>query len=453
MKFGKCVLKTFSELSRTRKFLPDKAKKHLIEKQIMLSKNKIYDGMDSRNENDLEIKKRKVFHPAQHPRLLNNSDSNIVTYKPPAIHLTEFHRVPIQIAQFDEPEFESPIDAKELDIGILGPPNAGKSSLMNKLIGLNISAVSSKSGTTYDSIQGIYTDINDKVQLNFYDTPGATKTSPSIRSKRIMTKAWSVLTECDKILFVVDSVKHLDLVTKEAIKRLLSHKFKPSLLKLINKIKSINEEHISIEQIMKIQKDMDKNEIDSLDYEAKNISSVLVMNKVDLVTNKRKMKTLQEELEDLGAFDKVFHVSCETGYGLENLKNYLKSDAQRRPWRYHPDVSSTLSEKEKCEEILKGIIFNRFYKEIPYGILPRLTSWVPLNNGEIKMKFNVEVKYHVQMSMFVGEKGRVLHEIKAELDKNLTILYKTPVRTVILVVQRKKLPLQILNQMTDVDKI
>jgi GTP-binding protein Era len=432
-------------MTRTLKFLPDKSKKEMKEKQEKLKENKYYEGVDSRNTNELEIRKRVAFHPVQHPRMLNHEDSAVINYKPQALHLTEFHKVPLEVAEFKEPEFESPIDARGLDIGILGAPNAGKSSLVNKLVGTNISAVSSKYGTTYEKIQGVYTDVNDKVQLVFYDTPGAVKMSKSIRSKRIMTKAWRVIPESDKIIFVVDSVKHLDIVTKEAIKRLLSHKFKPSLLKLINKIKAIKEDNISIDQILKMQSEVQSTDVDSLDYEAKTLSSVLVLNKVDLVINKRKLKSLQEELEDLGAFDKVFHVSCETGYGLPSLVEYLKSEAHRRPWRYHPEVTSTQSDKEKCEEILKGIIFNRFYKEFPYEILPQMTSWVPLSNGEIKIKFNVEVRYEVQMAMFVGENGRIIQEIKAELDKELTRLYKMPVRTVLLVIRRKKGQLEALN--------
>ena len=78
------------------------------------------------------------------------------------------------------------------------------------------------------------------------------------------------------------------------------------------------------DQLIKIQQEVEKSGVDNLDYEAKNLSTILVMNKVDLVSNKRKLKTLQEDLEDIGSFDKVFHVSCETGFGINNLLSYLK---------------------------------------------------------------------------------------------------------------------------------
>lgn len=441
------ISKNFSQLTRTKKFLPPKMLKEIKEKELKLKDNKFYENVDFRNENELKVTKREVFYPKQHPVMLNSENTDIVSYKAPAMPLTEFERVPPHVAEFFEPDFESPQDSKELDIGILGPPNAGKSSLMNKLVGESISAVSSKYGTTYEKVDGIYTDINERIQLVFCDTPGAIKVTNTIKSKRIMTKAWSMIPECDKILFVVDSVKHLDIVTREAIKRLLNQKLTPSILKVINKMKATPEEDISIEHVAKLQQEIENSGVDKLDYESKHLSTILVLNKVDLVINKRKLKSLQEELEDIGSFDKVFHISCETGYGLDRLLTYLKSEAQRRPWRFHPDVKSTQSDQEKCEEIFRGIIFNRFYKEVPYGTMVRMTSWVPYNNGELKIKFQVEVKYEVQIAMFLGEKGRIMNELRFELDKELTKLYQMPVKTVIgLVTRRKGVPLETLNQ-------
>ena len=80
---------------------------------------------------------------------------------------------------------------------------------------------------------------------------------------------------------------------------------------------------------------------------------VLVMNKVDLVTNKRKMKSLQAELNDLLRFDEVFHVSCETGFGIEAFKQYLIDSAQESKWQYDPSMVSNKSPVEWAEEALK----------------------------------------------------------------------------------------------------
>jgi GTP-binding protein Era len=432
---GKFIFYTkfnFSELTRVKRFFPRKSLDYLIDKKIKLKENKVYEGMTSQNTNELaSVKLNEVeFYPKQHPKLINNQDTSIISYKPPVMNLSPFNRVNTNALLSYEPPFQSPIDSKYLDIGILGPPNAGKSSLMNSIVGRNISAVSGKYGTTYETIEGIYTDINERIQLVFKDTPGATKNSKSVRSKRILTRAWKIIPECDKLLFVVDAVKHLDITTGETIKRLLSHKYKPTLLKTLSKMKNVD--NISLDEITKIQKE----ELDKQDHEPKNISTLLIMNKVDLVVNKRKLKNLQEELEDLGAFDKVFHISCTTGFGMENLINYLKSNAIRRNWKYHPELKSKQSELERCEEILKQIIFNRFYQEFPYQTGIMMTSWVPQNNGELKVGFQVEVKNEDCISMVLGENGRTIKEIRLELDKELTFLYQQPVKSQIEIINR-----------------
>lgn len=75
--------------------------------------------------------------------------------------------------------------------------------LNKRLIGKNISAVSSKRNTTEDRIEGIYTNVNDKIQLVYYDTPGAIKHSDSYKSRKIVTRAWNVIVDCDKVKFKI----------------------------------------------------------------------------------------------------------------------------------------------------------------------------------------------------------------------------------------------------------
>ncbi len=102
-------------------------------------------------------------------------------------------------------------------------------------------------------------------------------------------------------------MKRLDRVTREAIKRFLSHKYSPNLLRMINYVKNHRDNKITIDELKKLSQE--KSEI----TEKVNVSSVLVMNKIDLCTSKRRLRALQEELEDVGNFDKTFHVSTLTG--------------------------------------------------------------------------------------------------------------------------------------------
>ena len=88
---------------------------------------------------------------------------------------------------------------------------------------------------------------------------------------------------------------------------------------------------------------------------------VLVMNKVDLVTNKRKMRDLQSEMNDLVNFDEVFHVSCETGFGVEAFREFLLNTAEERSWTYDPSMVSNKSPVEWAEEALKQAVMEKYF--------------------------------------------------------------------------------------------
>jgi GTP-binding protein Era len=206
------------------------------------------------------------------------------------------------------------------------------------------------------------------------------------------------------VLFVVDSVKRLDNLVKESVKRFLRIKVEPSQLKMLNKLKEMDADNtMDLNQLIELSKEFKENE---KEYESKNISNILVLNKMDLVTNKRRLRELQEELEDIGLFDKVFHISALTGYGINELVSYLISEAKRRPWRQHSSTKSTLCEVEKCQEILRQNIYNRFYYEVPYQTGVKLTSWVPKSNGELDIVFHLEVRNKNIIGIIIGERGK-----------------------------------------------
>lgn len=92
--------------------------------------------------------------------------------------------------------------------------------MINHFAERNISAVSNKVNTTDDATLGVFTDIPSRTQLLIYDTPGVTKASNSLRSKLLVTKAWSTISDMDHVVFVVDSAKRLCFEVKEALKRL-----------------------------------------------------------------------------------------------------------------------------------------------------------------------------------------------------------------------------------------
>lgn len=115
---------------------------------------------------------------------------------------------------------KSPVGARLLNLCLLGAPNAGKSSLLNLMTEKNVSAVSNKYNTTTEATMGVYTDMPSKTQLIFKDTPGVTRASTSPRSKNLVTKAWDQIEDSDRVIFVVDAAKRLNLEIKDALIRL-----------------------------------------------------------------------------------------------------------------------------------------------------------------------------------------------------------------------------------------
>ena len=97
-----------------------------------------------------------------------------------------------------------------------------------------------------------------------------------------------------------------------------------------------------------------------------NMPAILLMNKIDLVTSKLRLRSLQNELEDLCPFEKIFHVSCETGFGLDAVREFIIDRSPLRPWKYYPTLNSTQSEVQKAEECLKQVIMEWFFREMPY---------------------------------------------------------------------------------------
>ena len=168
-----------------------------------------------------------------------------------------------------------------------------------------------------------------------------------------------------------------------------------------------------------------------------NLPSILVMNKVDLVTNKQKLRDLQNELEDLGNFEKIFHVSASTGFGMDVLKSFLISKGKLRPWQFHPEMISEMSEVEKAEQAMKQAIYEKFFKEIPYQTGIKVTSWVPKINGELRIDIALDVKNKVQTGMLLGEKGRILNEVRERAAQILTERIQRPVKIYVEVKKRR----------------
>jgi len=309
-------------------------------------------------------KEQKIpeFFPKQHPKKIESNFNDIILMEKPPAYITEAKTVPFELYESKNTEFESPEHAGAIEVALIGAPNAGKSSLFNILVGGNISAVSNKSNTTDEDIEGVYTNIEKRTQLIFHDTPGITKIWKS--SKHYVTRAWDVLDSCDKALFVIDSVKRVDDAIREALKRLKRMKLGETYREKMRRLKEV--EHIE-ELTPEIIEQLSKEDSDD-DFGDQTIPIYLILNKIDLCTNKRKLKTLINELEEISRFEKVFFTSAETGYGIKDIITSLEEDAYSRPWELNPNCKSELSEVEELEQLMRTFVYERFYREVPYKV-------------------------------------------------------------------------------------
>ena len=133
----------------------------------------------------------------------------------------------------------------------------------------------------------------------------------------------------------------------------------------------------------------------------------------------------------------MFHVSCETGFGIDSLKSFILDKAVMRPWRYHPAQKSTFSEVQRAQQIMKQALFERYFKEIPYQVGIDVTGWVPKLSGELRIDYELDVRNKIQIGMLLGKKGRMMGEVKARVEQLMTEILQRPVTVFILVKRRK----------------
>ena len=245
-------------------------------------------------------------------------------------------------------------------VTIVGLPNSGKSSLLNKIAGQELTAVSNKAHTTNQNVlhvknyitaqetisptskinpkmggSNLNTQEQENIQLTLYDTPGLLSFKNANKDK--ITGAWTAVNEADTIILSVDCLKRISQDLIDIVKELAKYQEKAP----------------------------------STSWDVKNTKSreiILVLTKVDLCNNKRKLYGIKTELEDYINFSKVFITSAETGFGVEELLDYLKSGATVRQHDFAKFQVSEMTEIEILEESCRQAIFNNFYQELPHKL-------------------------------------------------------------------------------------
>jgi GTP-binding protein Era len=273
-------------------------------------------------------------------------------------------------------------------IAIVGAPNAGKSTLVNALVGAKVTIVSRKAQTTRVPIRGI--TIEGASQLIFIDTPGIF--APRRRLDRAMVEAaWARAAEADVIALLVDAAKGgADEDTARVLERL-----------------SETRGH-----------------------------RLLLLNKIDRV-KKEALLTLSGALNARLPFEATFMISATKGSGIKDLRQHLAKLVQPGPWHYPEDDISDAPLRLLAAEITREQIYERLHDELPYATTVETTSWKDLRSKGVRIEQTIYVERESQRSIVLGDGGRTIKQISMGSRQELGGILERPVHLFLFVKVRE----------------
>ncbi|KAJ3698519.1 hypothetical protein LUZ61_002224 [Rhynchospora tenuis] len=284
-------------------------------------------------------------------------------------------------------------DQMSLSVGIIGAPNAGKSSLTNFMVGTKVAAVSRKTNTTTQEILGVMTKGN--TQICFFDTPGLMighHGYPAATDVRVRVEsAWNTINLYDILIVIFDVHRHLTTPDRRVIK----------LIRLLGKEKQPEQKRI------------------------------LCMNKVDLVTDKKDLLKVANEFNDLPGYDRYFMISGLKGSGVKDLEQYLMDQAVKRPWEEEPKVMTEEVMKNISLEVVRERMLDHIHQEIPYVIEHKLMGWKELRDGSIRIEQHFITQKQSQRQILVGKNGSKIGRIGIEANQELRSIFKRDVHLIL----------------------
>jgi GTP-binding protein Era len=261
-------------------------------------------------------------------------------------------------------------------VAIIGPTNAGKSTLVNALVGTKITIVSHKVQTTRMPIRGIA--IEGRSQLVFIDTPGIF--APRRRLDRAMVDAaWGGAGDGDIVLLLIDAARPLE----------------EDLEQILDKLKTSNR------------------------------PLLLALNKIDRV-QKERLLALAQTCNERAPFAATFMISALKGDGVADLKSHLARMAPLGPWHYPEDEVSDAPLRLMAAEITREKIYERLHEELPYQLTVETTSWQEKAKA-VRVEQTIYVARDSQKSIVLGKAGRMIKQLSMEARKEIGAIVEKPV--------------------------
>ncbi len=276
-------------------------------------------------------------------------------------------------------------------VAVIGAPNAGKSSLVNALVGAKVSIVTHKVQTTRARVRGVA--IEGAAQLIFIDTPGIF--APRRRLDRAMVSAaWSALDGADTVLLLVDAPSY---IAGKSIARADAAARKAAA---------------DTEAIMEALK-------------ARGRKALLALNKIDTMP-REKLLALIAEFDGHGIFAETFLISALRGDGVAELKARLAAEAPPGAWMYPEDQLSDISERLMAAEITREKLYLRLHQELPYEATVETEKWERTKKGELRIEQTIYVARDGQKKIVIGEGGQTLKAIGAAARAEMSAVFAEP---------------------------
>ena len=273
-------------------------------------------------------------------------------------------------------------------IAVIGAPNAGKSTLVNAMVGAKVSIVSHKVQTTRVPVRGIANVGNS--QLVFIDTPGLF--APKKRLDTAMVEAaWGGARDADFVVLVIDAARGIDAEVESILAKLTDVK----------------------------------------------LPRIAVLNKVDKLSDKSKLLELATAVQDKAAFEHVFMLSATDGDGVEDLKCYLAGKMPVGPWHYPEDDLTDAPLRMLAAEITREKIFHRLHDEVPYSSTVETTQWTERKDGSVRIEQTIFVARDGQKAIMLGKGGATIKQVSMDSRRELQEILERPVHLFLFVKVRE----------------
>ena len=262
-------------------------------------------------------------------------------------------------------------------VAVIGAPNAGKSTLVNALVGQKVAIVSPKAQTTRARLMGIA--IHGAAQILLVDTPGIFQ--PKRRLDRAMVAAaWTGAQDADAIMLVIDSAAGI----RSDVERILEG------------------------------------------LQSRTHPLFLVLNKVDLV-KKAELLALSAELTARLNPDKVFMISAAQGDGVPDVKQALAEAVPEGPWLYPEDEVSDATDRMIAAELTREQVVNQLHQELPYATAVETETWEDRPDGSTVIRQQILVERDSQKAIVIGKGGRRLKALGAAAREEIAAHLGRPV--------------------------